>query len=45
MIVTNTVTGLAIPSVDALLLNRLKLAPTIERLPMFGFGNLSQKPQ
>lgn len=38
MIVTNTVTGLAIPSLDALLLNRLKLPPTIERLPMFGLG-------
>src|SRR6516165_9562092 len=38
MIVTNTVTGLAIPSLDALLLNGLKLAPTIERLPMFGLG-------
>jgi alkylresorcinol/alkylpyrone synthase len=38
MIVTNTVTGLAIPSLDAMLLNRLKLAPTIERLPIFGLG-------
>jgi alkylresorcinol/alkylpyrone synthase len=38
MIVTNTVTGLAIPSLDALLLNRLKLPPTVERLPMFGLG-------
>src|SRR4029077_12719929 len=38
MIVTNTITGLAIPSLDAMLLNRLKLAPTIERLPMFGLG-------
>src|SRR5262249_3360831 len=38
MIVTNTVTGLAIPSLDATLLNRLKLAPTIERLPIFGLG-------
>jgi alkylresorcinol/alkylpyrone synthase len=38
MIVTNTVTGLAIPSLDAMLLNRLKLAPTVERLPMFGLG-------
>jgi alkylresorcinol/alkylpyrone synthase len=38
MIVTNTVTGLAVPSLDAMLLNRLKLAPTIERLPMFGLG-------
>jgi alkylresorcinol/alkylpyrone synthase len=38
MIVTNTVTGLAIPSLDAMLLNRLRLAPTVERLPMFGLG-------
>jgi alkylresorcinol/alkylpyrone synthase len=38
MIVTNTVTGLAIPSLDAMLLNRLKLPPTVERLPMFGLG-------
>jgi alkylresorcinol/alkylpyrone synthase len=38
MIVTNTVTGLAIPSLDAMLFNRLKLAPTVERLPMFGLG-------
>jgi alkylresorcinol/alkylpyrone synthase len=38
MIVTNTVTGLAIPSLDAMLFNRLKLKPTIERLPMFGLG-------
>ncbi len=38
MIITNTVTGLAIPSLDAMLMNRLDLAPTIERLPMFGLG-------
>jgi alkylresorcinol/alkylpyrone synthase len=38
MIITNTVTGLAIPSLDAMLFNRLGLAPTIERLPMFGLG-------
>jgi alkylresorcinol/alkylpyrone synthase len=38
MIVTNTITGLAIPSLDAMLLNRLRLAPTIERLPIFGLG-------
>jgi alkylresorcinol/alkylpyrone synthase len=36
--VTNTVTGLAIPSLDAMLLNRLKLPPTVERLPIFGLG-------
>ncbi|MGB6445323.1 MAG: type III polyketide synthase [Xanthobacteraceae bacterium] len=38
MIITNTVTGLAIPSLDALLFNRLKFMPNIERLPMFGLG-------
>src|SRR5580704_11328622 len=38
MIVTNTVTGLAVPSLDARLINRLNLSPTIERLPMFGLG-------
>jgi alkylresorcinol/alkylpyrone synthase len=38
MIVTNTITGLAIPSLDAKLCNRLKLKPTIERLPIFGLG-------
>jgi alkylresorcinol/alkylpyrone synthase len=38
MIVTNTVTGLAIPSLDAMLFNRIKLSPTVERLPMFGLG-------
>ena len=38
MLVTNTMTGLAIPSLDAKLFNRLKLAPTIERLPIFGLG-------
>jgi alkylresorcinol/alkylpyrone synthase len=38
MIVTNTVTGLAVPSLDAKLINRLGLSPTIERLPMFGLG-------
>jgi alkylresorcinol/alkylpyrone synthase len=38
MIVTNTVTGLAVPSLDARLINRLGLSPTVERLPMFGLG-------
>jgi alkylresorcinol/alkylpyrone synthase len=38
MIVTNTVTGLAVPSLDAKLINRLDLSPTVERLPMFGLG-------
>jgi alkylresorcinol/alkylpyrone synthase len=38
MVVTNTVTGLAIPSLDAMLLNRLELPETAERLPIFGLG-------
>lgn len=38
ILVTNSVTGLAIPSLDAKLLNRLKLKPSIERLPIFGLG-------
>lgn len=38
ILVTNTVTGLAVPSLDAKLFNRLKLKSTIERLPIFGLG-------
>ncbi len=37
-IVVNTITGLAIPSLDAMLMNRLQLKPTVERLPIFGLG-------
>lgn len=37
-IVTNTVTGLAIPSLDAELANRIAFRPDIERLPIFGIG-------
>jgi alkylresorcinol/alkylpyrone synthase len=37
-IVTNTTTGLAVPSLDAMLFNRLDLPETIERLPIFGLG-------
>jgi alkylresorcinol/alkylpyrone synthase len=37
-IVTNTITGLAIPSLDAMLMNRLDFAPHTERLPIFGLG-------
>ena len=36
--VTNTITGLAIPSLDALLMNRLNFSPNVERLPIFGLG-------
>jgi alkylresorcinol/alkylpyrone synthase len=38
ILVTNTITGLAIPSLDAKLFNRLPFAPTVERLPIFGLG-------
>ena len=38
ILITNTITGLAIPSLDAKLFNRLKFAPTVERLPIFGLG-------
>ncbi len=38
ILVTNTVTGLAVPGLDAKLSNKLRLAPTIERLPIFGLG-------
>lgn len=37
-IVVNTITGLAIPSLDAALVPRLGLKPTVERLPIFGLG-------
>ena len=37
-IVVNTITGLAIPSLDAMLMNRLQLKPSAERLPIFGLG-------
>lgn len=38
ILVTNTVTGLAVPSLDAKLFNRLEFKLTVERLPIFGFG-------
>jgi alkylresorcinol/alkylpyrone synthase len=37
-IVTVSTTGLAVPSLDAMLANRLGLPPTVERLPIFGLG-------
>jgi alkylresorcinol/alkylpyrone synthase len=37
-LLVNTVTGLAIPSLDAKLMNRLDLPNSMERLPMFGLG-------
>ena len=37
-IAVNTITGLAIPSLDAKLMNRLDLPASVERLPIFGLG-------
>ena len=37
MLVVNTITGLAIPSLDARLMNRLDFRPDVERLPIFGW--------
>ena len=37
-IVTNTMTGLAVPSLEAHLLNRLPFSRHVERLPIFGLG-------
>jgi len=38
ILVVNTITGLAIPSLDALLMNRMALRRDVERLPIFGLG-------
>lgn len=37
-IVVNTITGVSVPSLDALLINRLDFREDVERLPIFGFG-------
>lgn len=37
-IVTVSTTGLAVPSLDAILANRLGLSSSVERLPIFGLG-------
>lgn len=38
IVVTNTITGLAIPSLEARLMNRVGFRPDVERLPIFGLG-------
>jgi alkylresorcinol/alkylpyrone synthase len=38
ILIVNTITGLAIPSLDAKLMNRLVFSPRVERLPIFGLG-------
>jgi len=38
---TTTVTGIAVPSLDARLMNRMPLNPGLKRVPMFGLGCLA----
>jgi alkylresorcinol/alkylpyrone synthase len=38
MIVINTITGLAVPSLEAKLMNVVDFRPTVQRLPIFGYG-------
>ncbi|MGE0214538.1 type III polyketide synthase [Mycolicibacterium sp.] len=38
MIMTTTVTGVAVPSLDARLVDRMGLRPDIRRVPLFGLG-------
>ena len=38
LLATTTVTGIAVPSIDARLMNRLPFAPTLKRMPLFGLG-------
>jgi alkylresorcinol/alkylpyrone synthase len=38
LIVSSTVTGLAVPSLEARLMNRLQFSPNCRRLPLFGLG-------
>ncbi len=37
-IIFTTVTGIAVPSVDARLMNRIPFSPNLKRVPMFGLG-------
>ncbi|UJR81171.1 Isopalmitoylresorcinol synthase [Sandaracinus amylolyticus] len=40
LLATTTVTGIAVPSIDARLMNRLPFDPSLKRLPLFGLGCL-----
>jgi alkylresorcinol/alkylpyrone synthase len=38
VMVVNTITGIAVPSLDARLIGRMEFRSDVERLPIFGFG-------
>jgi alkylresorcinol/alkylpyrone synthase len=38
VLVVNTITGVAVPSLDARLIGRMEFRSDVERLPIFGFG-------
>ena len=38
LIISTTVTGLSVPSLEARLANRIGLRPDVKRLPLFGLG-------
>lgn len=40
-LVSTTVTGLAVPTLEARLMNRLPFEPTVKRVPLFGLGCLA----
>ncbi len=40
MLITTSVTGFSIPSLDTLMMNELEFSPQTKRLPLFGFGCL-----
>jgi alkylresorcinol/alkylpyrone synthase len=41
LVLSTTVTGLAVPSLEARLMNRLPLRPDLKRVPLFGLGCLA----
>lgn len=38
LLVTTTVTGIAVPSLDARLMNAIEFSPKLKRMPLFGLG-------
>ncbi|MBI2520111.1 MAG: hypothetical protein HYV97_06830 [Bdellovibrio sp.] len=41
LFMSNSVTGFAVPSIEARLMNRFSFAPSVKRLPVFGLGCLA----